>query len=182
MEKSSSREYTLSFTAANLYALLVMVPIVLIYILPYAWIYGWAALGRGLVAFIDNILVFAIALVVGTVAHELIHAVSWSWLDGISWDKIHFGFKWKMLTPYVHCPEPVEVGNYRWGVVMPGLVLGVLPYIISLILQSGWLLGFGLFFTLAAGGDLLILWLLRGVKAGTKVQDHPDLVGCKVIE
>jgi len=143
MEKGNSSEYTLSFTAANLYALLVMVPIVLIYILPYAWIYGWAELGTDLVAFIDNILVFAIAVVVGTVAHEFIHAGSWSWLDGISWHKIHFGFKWKLLTPYVHCPDPVEVTNYRWGVAMPGIILGLVPYLLALLLQNGWLLGFG---------------------------------------
>ncbi|HET6528317.1 MAG TPA: hypothetical protein VFG39_06165, partial [Balneolaceae bacterium] len=54
-------------------------------------------------------------------------------------------------------------------------------FLASLILQNGWLLGFGLLFTLAAGGDILILWLLRKVDDGLLVQDHPDLVGCVVL-
>ena len=41
---------------------------------------------------------------------------------------------------------------------------------------------FGLLFTLASGGDLLILWLIRKVKPGEFVQDHPTRAGCYVIE
>ena len=39
------------------------------------------------------------------------------------------------------------------------------------------ILTFGLFFILAAGGDILILWLLRNVKSSSFVQDHPTRVG-----
>ena len=41
---------------------------------------------------------------------------------------------------------------------------------------------FGLAFILAAGGDILILWLLRKVKAGSLVEDHPKRAGCYVID
>lgn len=181
MAKSSSNEYTLSFGAANAYALVIVVPILVLLLVPYGWLYGFKTLGYDLAQFLVNPFLFLICVIVGTVAHEVIHAVSWSWLDGIPWSKIHFGFKWKMLTPYVHCPEPVEVSNYRWGVAMPGIVLGIVPYLAALGLQNGWLLSFGLFFTLAAGGDILILWLLRSVPKGNRVQDHPDLVGCNVL-
>lgn len=176
-----TREYTLSFTAANVYAIALVIPIVAIFVFPYAWIYGWETFSIDIFQFIINIPLLIVSIVAGTIAHEFIHAVCWSWLDDIPWEKIQFGFKWKTLTPYVHCPEPVKVSNYRWGVAMPGLVLGIIPYIMALILQNGWLLGFGLFFTLAATGDILILWLLRDVEAGREVQDHPDLVGCRVI-
>jgi len=182
MEKNSSNEYTLSFAAANGYALAIVFPIVALLVVPYGWLYGFKTLGYDLAGFLVSPLLFLISVIVGTVVHEFIHAICWSWLDDIPWAKIHFGFKWKMLTPYVHCPEPVEVNNYRWGVIMPGIVLGIVPYLVALVLQNGWLLGFGLFFTLAAGGDILILWLLRGVTAGNKVQDHPDLVGCRVVD
>lgn len=176
------REYTLNFTQANLYALALYIPIIAVFIFPYVWIYGWSLLGTDIVQFIESIPVFIISIIVGTVVHELIHAICWSWLDNIPWKNIDFGFKWKVLTPYVHCPEPVEVTNYRWGVAMPGIILGIIPYVLALISQNGWLLGFGLFFTLAAGGDILILWLLRNVKSGKKVQDHPEKVGCKLYE
>lgn len=176
------KEYTLSFKRANIYALALYIPITIAFILPYAGFYGWTRLGTDILILFANIPVFIISVILGTVAHEFIHALSWWWLDDIPWKRIHFGFKWKVLTPYVHCPGPVEVTNYRWGVAMPGIVLGLIPYLLALIFQNGWLLGFGLFFTLAAGGDILILWLLRNVKSGKKVKDHPDLVGCKVFD
>lgn len=177
-----SREPTLGFIKANFYALFLVLPTTVVYMLPYGLLYGWTALGADLLHFISSLPLFLLAIVIGTILHETIHALCWSWLDGIPWENIHFGFKWKSLTPYVHCPEPVEVRNYRWGVAMPGIVLGVVPYLLALILQNGWLLGFGFFFTLAAGGDILILWLLRGIPEGKRVQDHPELVGCVVLE
>ena len=46
---------------------------------------------------------------------------------------------------------------------MPALLLGLLPAIVALFTGSGWLLVFGLIFTIAAGGDMVILWTLRRV-------------------
>ncbi|HEX6982046.1 MAG TPA: DUF3267 domain-containing protein [Balneolaceae bacterium] len=175
-------EYTLNFAQANGYALGLIIPIFAAYLLPYGLLYGWETMWSDFIVFFTDIPLFLISLIAGTIIHELLHAVCWSWLDRIPWSKIHFGFKWRTITPYVHCPEPIEVSNYRWGVAMPGIFLGVLPFLAALILQNGWLLGFGLFFTLAAGGDILILWLLRKVDEGLLVQDHPDLVGCIVLE
>ena len=41
---------------------------------------------------------------------------------------------------------------------------------------------FGFFFTFAAGGDFLILWLLRKEKDTYMVQDHPKKIGCIIQE
>ena len=176
------REYTLSFLEANIYSLLVYAPIFVAYYLPYGLFYGWSAFGYDLVQALNNPFVFLAAIAIGIVIHELIHGISWWWLDDIPWENIHFGFKWVVLTPYVHCPEAIEISNYRWGVAMPGIILGVLPYLVALMLHNGWLLAFGLFFTLSASGDILILWLLRNVRTGKKVEDHPNLVGCRVVD
>ncbi|WP_441001409.1 DUF3267 domain-containing protein [Fodinibius sp. SL11] len=174
------REYTLSFLKANIYSLLVYIPIIAGFYVPYGLIYGWSAFGTDIVQALHSPLLFLAIIFIGIAVHELIHGISWWWMDGILWENIHFGFKWAVLTPYVHCPEPIEVRNYRWGVAMPGIILGILPYVIALILQNGWLLAFGLFFTLTASGDILILWLLRDVRSGKKVQDHPEKIGCVV--
>jgi hypothetical protein len=47
--------------------------------------------------------------------------------------------------------------------------------------ESGDLFWFSLIHTAAAGGDWLILWLIRGVKAGSLVEDHPSNAGCYVL-
>lgn len=176
-----ARDLTLGFGKANIYALGLMIPIGALYVLLYGGIHGTAAAGNDFSVFLGNGWFFLISVITGIVLHEAIHAVSWSWLDGIPWGKIHFGFKWKMLTPYVHCPEPVNVNHYRWGVAMPGLVLGIIPYLIALVFRIEWLYGFGFFFTIVAGGDFIMLWLLRDVEDGKLVQDHPDLIGCQVL-
>jgi hypothetical protein len=178
---AESKDYTIDVVKVNIYALGLFIPIFATYLLLYSVVYGFSVMVNDFFVFFSNPLIFLISLIVGAVLHEMIHAICWSWLDGIPWNNIQFGFKWKTLTPYVHCPVPVEVNNYRWGVAMPCLVLGIIPYTLSLIFQNGWLLGFGLMFTVVASGDILMLWLLRCVKSGKLVQDHPDLMGCQVI-
>ena len=107
---------------------------------------------------------------------------SWAFFAKKPLGVIHLGFQWKTLTPYAHCKEPLEVNAYRLGAFMPGLVLGILPALAGILTGSGWLLMFGIFFTIAAGGDLLILWLIRSVPAGRLVEDHPPPAGCYVWE
>ena len=64
---------------------------------------------------------------------------------------------------------------------MPGLLLGIVPMVVGVVIGSGWLLFFGAISTLAAGGDMLILWLLRGVPGHRLVEDHPTNAGCFVL-
>lgn len=65
---------------------------------------------------------------------------------------------------------------------MPLLALGILQALIGIGIGNGWIMLFGFLFTIGAGGDMLVLWLLRGVKAGQLVEDHPSRVGCYLIE
>ena len=81
----------------------------------------------------------------------------------------------------------------RWGIIalftlagialagVPGVVLGVAPALAGLVLGAGDVFWFGFIFTLAAGGDALILWLLRGVPGDRLVRDHPTKPGCLVL-
>jgi hypothetical protein len=121
-------------------------------------------------------------VLLGIVIHELIHGISWMLFGHKHLSEIKFGFQWKTFTPYAHLKEPVEVNAYRLGAFLPGFILGILTYILSLILGDGNLFWFSLFHTSAAGGDWLILWLIRNVKAGMQVEDHPTNAGCYVLE
>lgn len=181
MSDNISKNYTVSFGQANAGALLLAIPVCLVYVLIYGFIYGWDVSGSNFHQILESPFIFLVLFVIGIVIHEGLHAVSWAWFDNIPWKHIHFGFQWRTITPYVHCSIPITVNNYRWGTAMPGIVLGIAPFVWALILQDVWLLVFGLLFTLAAGGDFLILWLLRDVNSEALVQDHPDLIGCQVI-
>ena len=56
-----------------------------------------------------------------------------------------------------------------------------LPFVVGTVLGSPSLALFGMIFVFAAGGDLLVLWLIRGVDARALVQDHPSRAGCIVL-
>ena len=63
---------------------------------------------------------------------------------------------------------------------MPGIILGIIPSIIAIVTGSLGLFIFGLFFTLAAGGDFMIVNLLRDEPKNNLVQDHPSKIGCYI--
>jgi hypothetical protein len=89
---------------------------------------------------------------------------------------------WKTLTPYAHCNVPMRADAYVIGAATPGIVLGLAPLVAGMLFASGVLFAFGALFTLAAGGDALIIWLMRGVSADSMVLDHPTRAGCLIIK
>lgn len=170
-----------SILKGNIYGLLLGLMATLMLSSLYIAIWGITEFQIGLrIFFRDQGYIFFIIFVMGLVLHELIHGISWKLIGNNSNDSIQYGIDWKTLTPYAHCKHPIEVRAYCWGIAMPGLLLGILPAFFSLLLGKGWLLSFGILFTLVAGGDMLILLLLRKVKVGTLVKDHPKRVGCYI--
>ena len=61
---------------------------------------------------------------------------------------------------------------------MPGLLLGVVPIVVSFFVGSLFWLLIGILFTSAAAGDFLMIWVLREEHPETLVQDHPSELGC----
>lgn len=175
------RDLSVSMLAANIYSLLFALPIVGLLTAVYILRWGTFSLPVGPNFWIAITILLGI-LIVGAIAHELIHAWAWMWFGKKPASAFKLGFQWKSLTPYAHAKEPIEVNAYRLGTAAPGLILGILPSLLGIITGNSWLIGFGLLFTFAAGGDMLILWLIRNVPAGKLVEDHPTRAGCYVLE
>lgn len=173
----NKRDLSVPMSRANVIVMFIVLPVVIIQFVGFIVLNGLDGLG-----ITWGYPVLPIAIVLGVVLHELIHGLSWVIFGRKPFSSVKFGFQWKSLTPYAHLKEPVEVNPYRIGGFMPGFVLGILPYFISLALGDGNLFWFSLIHTSAAGGDWLILWLIRNVKTGTLVEDHPTNAGCYVIE
>lgn len=171
---------TASVAQANVAALVGVLPVLAILVVAYGLVWGWGALGQGGLDLIDPFWRFLLIFVVGVLAHEVLHGVAWR-LAGAMPGSISLGFQWKTLTPYAHSDAPMTARAYRIGAVTPGVVLGVIPALVGLGVGAGAVFWFGIFFTLAAGGDALILWLLRGVASDRLVADHPSAPGCLVL-
>jgi putative zincin peptidase len=174
---ANRRDLSISMARANVVVLFMSIPVAILQFGIFIMVHGPEKLQTTW-----NFVLLVVVVLLGVVAHELIHGITWAIFGKKPFSAIQFGFQWKTFAPYAHLKEPVEVNAYRIGAFMPGFILGILTYILSVLLGDGNLFWFSLVHTSAAGGDWLILWLIRNVKAGMQVEDHPTNAGCYVIE
>jgi hypothetical protein len=173
------RDVSISMSEASLKATLLVVPLAVLQIVPFFWLHAMQSLAFPAQT---DITVFGFLLIFGILAHELIHLFTWMFFAQKPLKAFKLGFQWKSLTPYAHCKEPMDIRAYRIGTFAPGFLLGILPWLVSLFTGDMLLMAFGFTYTTAAGGDFLILWLIRNIKPNTLVEDHPTNAGCYIIE
>lgn len=172
IENYTQEKLTINVFKANVYAILMGIPILIVYGIPY-YLAGHKIAKNSLDGY-----TLIIGLIIGVFIHELLHGITWAKFAKNGFNSIKFGIMWKMLTPYCHCKEPLLVKQYLWGAIMPAIVLGFIPAIGAIIFGIYQLLAFALIFTIAAGGDFMIIYLLRNEDKNTLVQDHPSEAGC----
>jgi len=180
-ENYSKEKRTIDIVWANIFGVIILLPIVLLFGLPYYFIWQPEITFSGLFdSFFEVMEIFAwifTLLLMGIVVHELIHGITWAVFAKRGFRSIRFGILWKMLTPYCHCKEPLKVKHYITGALMPALILGVLPAMWGIAVGSSRFLFFGMFFTMAAAGDFLVVNLIRKEPKDAYVQDHPSEAG-----
>lgn len=118
--------------------------------------------------------------IIGIVIHEGLHGLGYR-LGGTPWQQIKFGIQWKALMPYAHCKAPMRARAYAVAVALPGIVLGLIPTVLGLVIHSDVITLFGASMLAGAIGDIMILWLLRTVPGDTLVQDHPTKPGFQIL-
>jgi len=189
LENYQKEKLTINLVWANIFGILIIIPIALLYGLPYYLIWGNGMSSLSFKDIISSIspghvgigaLLFFLILTSGIILHELIHGLTWARYTEKGFKSMKFGVLWTMLTPYCHCKEPLRVRQYILGAITPAIFLGLIPALISIIIGNLGILIFGIFFTMAAGGDFLIINLLRKEKMDNLVQDHPSEAGCFV--
>lgn len=173
---------TIDIVKANRVGLMVMAPVFLIYFIPFYLIWKDSmSLSEMLAA--DSwvsILKWMVIFIAGIAAHELVHGITWAVFAKNGFRSIRFGILWKVATPYCHCKEPLKISHYLIGAITPFIFVGLIPGIYGIITGSmGWLF-FGIFFTVGAIGDFLIINLLRKEKMSDYALDHPSEAGCYV--
>lgn len=171
---------SISMLGANLLVVLSAGPVAATLAFAYAARWGAPSLAYGVWTLLD-LKIFLLTVLPGVLAHELIHAVAWAVFARRPLSSIRIGVRWRSASPYAHPRDPMPVGAYRAGAVMPAIVLGFIPAVAAILLGRPFLLAWSLVFVLAAGGDLVVLWLIRHVPAGRLVQDHPSRAGCHVL-
>lgn len=171
---------TISMVWANIIALLLLPAAFLLFLLPFGLL--WGSRQPSVTVDLLDIGTMLLALLVGVVAHELLHAVGFVYAGKVPWSAVKFGFSWKGLAPYAHCSQPMTAAAYRASGLLPGLVLGLVPGLTGVAIGSWWLVLWGTVMLITAGGDLAVWWAIRSVPAGALVLDHPTKAGCYVLK
>lgn len=175
----SWEDRSFSTLRANLGAIATVGPFVAGAVLTFVLVHGWQSLLRPLAN--ASPVGTAIVLFGGILLHELLHLAAWKVAANPPAGSLKLGFMWKSLTPYAHCSVAMPVGAYIFGAAAPGVTLGLIPALVGIVHGSGGWMAFGVIFTLAAGGDALIIWLLRDVARDRMVVDHPTRPGCLLL-
>ena len=168
----NKKEYSLSTGKVNLYSLIMIFPVTAIILIPFVLIWDFETFETGRKEFMR---LFIYVLIFGIILHELLHGITWSLFTKKGFKSIKFGING--ITPYCHCKEPLKAKHYRLGGVMPLIIMGIIPSVAGIILGNGLFLSFGIFFSWAAGGDIISLFMLRKFDGNEMVSDHPDKMG-----
>ncbi len=165
-------EYIISFSRANLIGILLIIPIGVVLLGPFIYFWDYDTFSEGM----QSVLKIPVILG-GILAHELLHGAGWIFFTKKGIQSIRLGIKWSALTPYCHCKEPLKVKQYVIGAILPLMLLGIIPSLGGIITGKGPLFSFGLVFTWASGGDMIILYYLKKLNRNTLISDHPNKMG-----
>ena len=158
---------------ANIVAIVVMALLGVLGLMAMYAIWGDFSLGNPW-----NGMLFIIGFWVGVAVHELIHGFTWMWVTHSSFSHLRFGLLCGGV--YCHIDVPMSKRKYVVGALMPLLLLGIVPFLLSFVIHSLWLMLFGVIFIGCAMGDVLIVRAIRHDSADTLVYDHPSEAGCVV--
>lgn len=178
---SIAEDLSISLSRANVLVGVASLPVVLAMLLLFQ-IVSPALSGHAGSLSLAAIGLTLVATLPGIFLHEVIHGATWRAFGRLGRGRVTFGFHRATLTPYAHALDPMPVWAYRAGAVLPAILLGVLPYAAGILWGSLPVALFGILFVTAAGGDMLVLWLLRKAKGGAQVLDHPSRAGCLIVE
>ena len=180
---------TINIVWANVFGLIVLAIALVIFGLPYFLIWHNKLLNSEpnvilssydkLVLVFKNLSFAFLFLVLSIILHELIHGIFFMIFSKNKIKSIKFGIMPadKLFTPYCHCKEQLKIWHYKISVMMPLIILGIVPAIVSIITGNLSIFIFGIVLTSAGCGDLLIFLKLMKEKKNNYVYDHPSEAG-----
>ncbi len=175
------KDLSISALSANLYAIPIILLSIICLVFPFVLIWDWQIFSKGFLSIYLALPYFIIAFVFGGFLHEILHALGFLIFGKLKISQVKIGIIWKFITPFAHCKIPLKASIYRIALLLPAIILGIVPSIIAIIIGKSWLLIYGTLFTVLAGGDFLILWIMRNVKSNELVKDHPERCGCFIV-
>lgn len=166
---------TVGMVAANIWALVVMAPLMLALWFGFDHFYPDTILDM---FDFKTFIVIYLADFIFIVVHELIHGLCMYTFNGHDKTTIDYGVH--QMTPYCSCQVPLKKWQYYITLLAPTVVLCGLLGAIAFTTGNLVAIGLALVMALGGGGDVLITLLLLFKAKGKDivVLDHPFECGC----
>ena len=175
------KDLTINIVKANILAIIIMIPLIVLFL----GIYYLCNQKITLNFTSKECLFFLISFMILTVIHEGIHGITWAIFAKDHFKAIKFGVIWSALTPYCTCRSELKRWQYVIGTLMPTIILGCIPAIISIITNNVLLLVIALVMIIGGGGDAIIITkilLYKEEKCQCVYIDHPYECGVVVFK
>ena len=91
------------------------------------------------------------------IVHELIHGIFYAYYAKNKWKSVKFGLVLKKGIAYCICTEVIKIRPFFITTIMPTVIMGIVPLIISLINGSLHFFFFGIINMLGGCGDIYII-------------------------
>jgi hypothetical protein len=188
-ENYTKEEVTINIIWANIFGIIVLIFALIIFGIPY-FIFWHESISNTNFVFLknsqDKLLLSLInigfnflILLLGIILHEFIHGLFFAAFSENKFKFVKFGVMpaKKLFTPYCHCGEIINIKHYRIAIMMPLILLGIIPAIASILIGNILLLFWGIIFTVAGGGDILVFIKTLKEKKNSLILDHPSECG-----
>jgi MFS family permease len=76
---------------------------------------------------------FILSVVLALILHEFVHIILFVVYNPKRWSAIKTGINLRKGIIYCQCKEPVKVKHLRIVLIMPLILIGIIPYIVSFI-------------------------------------------------
>ena len=174
-------EKTIGMVQANVISTALCIPFIALFVYLYYLKNGPTWIDMNRISYFYMIFIIIAAIIV----HEFIHGLFMGIFAGWKWDDVEFGFSVRTLSPYCTSQAPMSIGRYVVTLLMPTIILGFTPAIISIFIGSSVFFISSMFMILGGGGDFLITFILLTYHKSSKkifIIDHPTKCGFYAFE
>jgi len=179
LEKYNKKELTMTVEKVCKKGFITVIPIILIGFAIYYLIRGGYNILETPWRDYFTVMIYFIP---GFILHELIHGIVWGRVSEGGFKSADFDYDPHYAKPYCNPTEIITMKQYKLGKVMPLIITGILPYLISIMIGSFHLMIASLLLIGLCGVDIVILKMISKEKDTALVMNHEKDYGCIVLE
>jgi len=183
-DKYNIIEKTMTVKKANIFSFLILLPIYIIFVVIYI-------LGRNYEnifytvfrsTFLLEIVILAVGVFLFLCASIIVKSILLSLFAEGGFGSVKFKIIKETQKPYCYLKEPLKVRQYQICLAVYILVIGIAPYIVSLIVGDFIFVLASFVCAYFAASDILFLALLFAVKGGSYVLDFEGVTLYRIYE